>query len=123
MLSFFNAEQGAPSGCPQSAMDIVITSFLFAFFGVMMFIGSITYERSYGKQAWWWWTSSIPIAIGALFGLQRVVFLFNDFYASTVTTRKLQICHWLSLFVPILCIAGIFLYKWKVKRNEERRTY
>ncbi len=123
MLSFFNAEQGAPTGCPQSAMDIVITSFLCAFFGVILFIGSITYQRSYGKPAWWWWMSFVPISLGALFGLQRVVFLSNDFYASTVITRKLQISHWLALFVPLLSVAGIFLYKWMVQRNEQRRTY
>jgi hypothetical protein len=123
MLSFFNAEQSAPNGCPQSAMDIVITSFLFTFFGLMMFIGSITYERSYGKPAKWWRYSTVPIALGAIFGLQRVVFLFDYIYANTVTSRKLQISHWLAFLVPVLSIAGIFLYKWLVKRNEERRAY
>ena len=123
MLSFFSVEQSAPGGCPQSAMDIVFTSFLFAFLGVLMFFASISYERSYGKPAKWWWGSFILIAIGVIFGLQRVVFLSNDFYAGTVITNKLKYSHWLAFLVPILSIAGIILYRWLIQRNAERRTY
>lgn len=123
MLSFFNAEQSSQFGSPQSAMDIVISSLLFAFFGVMMFIGSVRYELSYNKEAKWWKWCFAPLAIATIFGIQRMAFLTNFAYANTVISRKLLYAHWLSLLIPVLCIASIILYQWLKVRNEGRRVY
>ena len=123
MLSFFDADFASPLGCPQSPWDIIITSLLFAFFGVMMFIGAIRYEMTYDKVATWWKWSFAPLAVAAVLGLQRVVFLFNFGYANTVINRKLQYCHWLALIIPLMCICSIILYKWLKHRNQERRVY
>ena len=123
MLSFFNAEQSSPFGSPQSAMDIVISSFIFAFFGVMMFIGAIRFELTYDKVATWWKWCFLPLGIGVLLGIQKVAFLTSYGYINTVITKKLLWSHYLALMVPVLCIAAILLYKWLKQRNEERRVY
>ena len=123
MLSFFNPDDSSPLGCPSSAMDIVISSFIFAFFGVMIFIGSVRYEQAYDTSAKWWKWSLLPIGVGVLLGIQRVAFLSSFLYANTVTTKKLLWSHYLALIVPLLCIASIFLYKWYKQRNEGRRVY
>jgi hypothetical protein len=123
MLSFFNADLSSPSGCPQNISDILIGPMLFAFFGVMMFIAAIRYEMSYDKKATWWKWCFAPIAIAILLGLQRVAFLQSFAYVQTVITRKLLYSHWISLFIPILCVASIYLYKWQQERNEGKRVY
>jgi hypothetical protein len=104
-------------------MDILISPLLFAFFGVMMFIGAIRYEQSYDKVATWWKWSFAPIAVAVLLGLQRVAFLTSFAYINTVITRKLLWSHWVSLFLPILCVASIILYRWMKTKNEDRRVY
>jgi hypothetical protein len=123
MLSFFNAEQSSPFGSPQSAMDIVISSFIFAFFGVMMFIGSVRYEQTYDKAATWWKWSFLPIGIGILLGIQKVAFLTSYGYVNTVLTKKLLWSHYLALIIPVLCVVSIILYKRMKQRTEERRVY
>lgn len=123
MLSFFDADVSSPLGCPQSAMDIVISSFLFAFFGVMMFIGAVRYELTYDKVATWWKWSFVPLAIAIILGLQKVVFTFNFLYANTIISKKLLWSHWLSLLVPVFAVVSIFVYKWLKERNEGRRVY
>ena len=123
MLSFFNAEQSSPWGCPASAMDIVISSFLFAFFGIMMYIGSVRFELTYDKPAKWWRWSFAPLGVAVLLGIQKCVFLTSLFYANTVVSKKLLYSHYLSLLVPVLCVAAIFLHKWLKQRTEQRRVY
>ena len=123
MLSFFDANVSSQNGSPQSVSDIVISSFIFAFFGVMMFIGSVRYEMTYDKEAKWWKWCFLLIGIGVLFGIQRIAFLTNFLYVNTVISKKLLYAHYLSLIVPILCGASIFLYKWRKQQTEEKRVY
>ena len=123
MFSFFDAEKSSQLGSPQSAMDIVITSLIFAFFGVMWFVAAIRYELSYDKKAKWWKGCFALLGIAALLGLQRMAFLTNFAYANTVITRKLLYAHYLSFLIPVLCIASIILYNWLKVRNEGRRVY
>lgn len=104
-------------------MDIMISSFLFAFFGVMMFIGAVRYEMTYDKQAKWWKWCFLPLAVSLLFGIQKMVFLTNYAYLQTVNSRKALLGHYFSIIIPVLCIAGILLYNYLKKRNEERRVY
>lgn len=104
-------------------MDVVIVSFLFAFFGIMMFIGSVRYEMTYDKVANWWKWSFAPLAIGVLLGIQKLSFLTSFAYANTVVSRKLLYSHYLAFLIPALCIAGIFLYRWLKLRGEGRRVY
>jgi hypothetical protein len=123
MLSFFNADISSPTGCPQNMSDILVGPLLFAFFGIMMFIASVRYEMSYDKTATWWKWCMAPLGIAILLGIQRVSFLNSFAYLQTVLTKKLHWSHWLSLIIPILCVASIILYKWRLKQNESKRVY
>ena len=123
MFSFFNADVSSPLGCPTSAMDIVISSLLFAFFGVMMFIASVRYELTYDKIATWWKWCFAPLAIAVLLGLQKVAFLTSIYYANTVITRKLLVSHYLALIIPLLCAGTIIFYRWKKQQQVAKRVY
>ncbi len=123
MLSFFDADVSSPLGCPQSSLDIIISSFLFAFFGVMMFIAAVRYEKSYDKPATWWKLCFIPLGLAVIFGLQKIAFMNNYIYRNTIISNKLLYSHWLSFLVPVLAIVLINVYKWMSKRNEGRRVY
>lgn len=104
-------------------MDVMIAPLLFSFFGVMMFIGSVRFEMTYGKDVRWWWSCFIPLGVAVIFGLQKVAWIRDPFYATTVLTRKQQISHYGSLVIPILCIAAIFFYRYKVRAASERKVY
>lgn len=123
MFSFFDADVSSQMGSPQDWQDIVVTSLIFAFFGIIMYIGSVRYELSYDKAAKWWWSCFAPLGIAVLLGAQRMAFLTNYAYINTVVTRKLMISHWASILVPVLCIAIILLHRRKIRQSESRRVY
>jgi hypothetical protein len=124
MLSFFDAGVSSPMGSPQNWTDIVVSPFLFAFFGVMIYIGSVRYEQTYDKNATWWKWCFAPMAVALLLGLQRLSFYVFDFaYLQTVVTNKQKYAHFLGLIVPLLCVVSIFLYRWLKQRNHGRRVY
>jgi hypothetical protein len=118
-MKFFTPENAAPT----SMMDVMIPSLLFAFFGVMMFVGSVRYEMTYGKSVKWWWSCLIPLGLATIFGIQKVVWLQDPFYMQTVLTRKQQISHYGSLVIPVLCIAAIFLYRRRSQMATDRKVY
>lgn len=97
---------------------------LFAFFGLMMFIGSVRYEMSYDKPAKWWKWSFAPLGLALVLGIQRFSFMFTSLiYANTVNSKKEMIAHWLGWLLPAICIAGIFVYNFMRSRSESRRVY
>jgi hypothetical protein len=96
---------------PESLSELLVTPFLFSFFGVFMYIGAVRFEESYGKKVKWWKWCMLPLVIGLIFGIQRIVFLNDLFYANTVISRKLKIGHYLTFLVPFLSAAGILIHK------------
>ena len=104
-------------------LDIMIGSLVFAFFGVMMFIGAMRFQMTYDKEAKWWKWCFAPLGVSLIFGLQKVVFLTNYAYLQTVNTRKALFGHYLSFIIPVICVVAILLYNFLKKRGEERRVY
>lgn len=122
-MSFFDPDISSPLGCPTSFVDIIISSLLFAFFGMMMYIGSIRYASTYGKEAKWWKLCFIPLGIAVLLGLQKVAFLSSIAYRQTVLSNKALYGHYITLIVPVLCIAAIIFFNYRKKNQEARRVY
>ena len=122
-MSFFDPFTVFPHGCPDGMIEVMLESLLFAFFGTMLFIGSARFEMTYDKPAKWWKWCFVPLGVALLFGIQRMYFLHDFLYLSTVSTRKQLWSHYLALIIPILCIGGIILFKSLKKRNVESRVY
>ncbi len=89
----------------------------------MMFIGSVRYESTYAKEAKWWKLCFVPLGIAVLLGLQKVSFLRSIAYSQTVLSKKALYGHYITLIVPILCIAAIIFYVHRKKNLEARRVY
>ena len=101
----------------------MMESFFFAFVGAMMYIGSIRYEMSYDKEAKWWKWCFVPFGLALLFGIQRMLFLQDYVYMLTVNSKKQLYGHYLALLIPLICVIGIFLYRFLKQRNVGKRVY
>lgn len=122
-MSFFNPDIQSPLGCPQSVVDLIVAPLLFAFFGIMIFIGAVRFEATYDKEAKWWKTCFIPLGLALLLGLQKVIFLTDYGYRQTVVTRKLYFGHYGAFVIPVVCIVAILLYQRLQKAAHSRRVY
>jgi hypothetical protein len=118
-MGFFTAESAAP----ESVLDVLIGSWIFMFFGVMVFIGAMRSEETYGKPAKWWPLCFILIGIGIIMGLQKVISIRDTAYAATVFSRKITIAHYLAFFVPVLSVGLIFLYKNIRDKRQSQKIY
>jgi hypothetical protein len=118
-MSFFRPELASPD----SFFEIFISPLLCAFFGLMMFIGAVRYEENYGKPAKWWVWCFLPIGLGVLFGIQRMMYMTDFFYIQTVYSRKLRIGHYLSLAIPLFALAIVFFGRKIMVNRKTRSTY
>jgi ABC-type multidrug transport system permease subunit len=119
MLQFFEPNFASP----ESMMEIMISPMLFSFFGMMMFIGAIRYEETYGKPATWWKWCYVPLALGLLFGIQRMVFLQDIMYAQTTYSRKIRIAHYMSFLVPVVVTVAITFWHRLASKKKEKGVY
>jgi hypothetical protein len=118
-MTFFQPDLASP----ESWLEVMISSLLCCFFGLMMFIGAIRYEDNYGKPATWWRWCFLPLALGLLFGIQKMWFLTDYIYGPTAFSRKLRIAHYLSFVIPLFSIAFVALWKRKASSRNEKSIY
>lgn len=116
------------TGAPDSMMPVLLLPLLFTFFALAARISARAYWRNFGKRKPHWWYVYPLLALGLLFGFEKIFLLFNPFseldrhmYGQTLVERKVRIAHYLAFIVPLISLVGIVLYD-RAEASRARRS-
>jgi hypothetical protein len=120
---------------PTGWLDIIVLPAILVFFGLLWWFVSLNAERQSGRTTFWKWVALLPLGFALFVGIRYMWYMYNPdtgfLYVRSMMVgdrmnRRTYYSHFVSLAMPILAIAGVFLtsrFERRRRTREAEETY
>lgn len=103
---------------PTGLTDVLVLPLILFVLGLGLWYGGLHYE-SRTEQKWLKWTAFIPLGIGLLIGIQKVIVVSDYVYRQTLPNQKTMYGHYLAIVLPLTACVIIAAWHFYLKRRGE----